>query len=215
MTKEGNPILFSDLEVNLNRSRRETREIKEAIFRRASEEDLARLTDHQLSALNLIFPPEGKGLTLQRTAEEFGGVSREAIRQTRDRAIGKLERLQRGEPSTKKRGIPELEMDSNTKELLFQNGHLPMAELSKLVRHSRVVVNRFKDQLDLPRNPEGRLKIEMNPEIEAKLLQNRHLSADAHRKMVGHGIKVVVRWRTELGIGRNPRGHPRKSGVSS
>ena len=213
MIKEGNPILFSGLERRSNRKEAQT--AREVIARSSSNEHLSRLTGYEKNVLDLIFPPEGKGLTLQRTAEEFGGVSREAIRQTRDRAIGKLERLQRGEPSTKKRGIPELEMDSNTKELLFQNGHLPMAELSKLVRHSRVVVNRFKDQLDLPRNPEGRLKIEMNPEIEAKLLQNRHLSADAHRKMVGHGIKVVVRWRTELGIGRNPRGHPRKCELSS
>lgn len=160
MLKEGNPLLFSGLEVNRKKSREEVRQERVAIVAGASEEDLARLTNNQRSVLDLIFSSEGKGLTLQEIGrKEAFGVTLQAIMDARDRGIEKLERLQRGEPAIKKKGPPKLEMDSNTRELL---------------------------------------------------LQNKDLSADAHRKMVSRHKTVVARWRAELGIKKNPRGHPRR-----
>ncbi len=156
MVKERSPILFSDLEVNSKRSREETRETREVIFRRVSEEDLARLTDHQLSALNLIFPPEGKGLTLERAGKQSGNVTRETIRQARNAGIRKLERLQRGESATKRKGTSKLKMDPNTKELLLQNRDLSMGGLHELLGHSTPIIRRWLDEADMPRRKIGR-----------------------------------------------------------
>lgn len=153
MIKEDNPLSFSGLELNLTGNRRETEESRRAIFSRASEEDLARLTDIQLHVLNLIFFPEGKGLTLKRIGKELGGVTREAVRQARNAGINRLARLQRGEPAIRSKKI---EMDPEIEAKLLQNPHLSREELSDLVGHSIAVVNRFRDELNIPRNPGGR-----------------------------------------------------------
>lgn len=56
----------------------------------------------------------------------------------------------------------------------------------------------------------SRPKLEIDPDTRELLLQNKHLSIDALCKMVGHSEKIVVRWREELGIKRNPRWRPRR-----
>lgn len=79
----------------------------------------------------------------------------------------------------------------------------------------RGTISRSREELGIKRNPRGRPRLEMDSNTRELLLQSRHLSADAHRKMVGHKYSIVVRWRGELGIGRNPVGRPRKSKHSS
>mgnify|MGYP001560196429 CR=1 FL=1 len=153
MSKEGNPLSFSGLEDR--RNRKEAQAAREAIVRSSSNEDLSRLRDYERNVLALIFPPEGKGLPLQEVGKEFG-VTREAIRQVRDRAIGKLERLQRGEAGTKRRGIPRLEMDSNTRELILQNRDLSMGKFHELFGRSVPIIRRWIDEAGVPRRKMGR-----------------------------------------------------------
>lgn len=164
MSMEDNPLSFSDLGVNRNKSREEAQREREVIVAGATETQLAMLEDYEREVLKLLFPSQGQKSSLKQVGGLWG-VTREAIRQTRDKAIGKLERLQKGELEIEKR--------------------------------------------------RGRPKIAMNPEIEAKLLQNRHLPVGEHSKMVGVSYKVAKRLRGELGIEKNPEGRPRKSGVSS
>lgn len=142
-------------------------------------------------------------------------ISRQSMSLNEKAGFGKFERLQRGEPEVKRRDISKLEMDSNTRELLFQNKHLSMRGFRELFGHSEQVIRRWIDEAEMPRRKTGHPRIEMSPEIKNTLLNNRHLSADAHRKIVGRSYKVVVRWREEVGIGKSPVGRPRKSGVSS
>lgn len=83
-------------------------------------------------------------------------ITRQALFEDEKAGLMKFARLQRGEPARATRGIRELKMDPTTRDLLLQNKRLPMKELSCLAGHSIVVVRRFRDELEIPRNPNGR-----------------------------------------------------------
>jgi len=160
MTKEGNPILFSGLEAGLKRSgetrkAREKRDRAEAIFRRASGEDLTRLTNNQRRVLNLYLPSEGKGLTLQRIAEE-SGATYQAIGQTRDGGTRRLEKLQRGESIINRGYFLELEMDPDTRNLLLQTSDLSEIAHCRMLGRSNKVVGRWRGEVGIEKNPVGR-----------------------------------------------------------
>ena len=80
-------------------------------------------------------------------------ITRQGLNFDEQGGLIKLVRLQRGEPA---RGSRKLKMDHTTRELLLQNKRLPMKKLRDLVGHSIVVVRRFRDELEIPRNPSGR-----------------------------------------------------------
>ena len=84
------------------------------------------------------------------------GMTRQAIEQSHNSAVRRLERVRNDLPPVD-RSKPAYEMDSNTRELLLRNRHLSMEELSKLAGYSTPVIRRFRDELELPRNPQGRL----------------------------------------------------------
>lgn len=151
-------ISFSGQKTDRQRRIIEDEKNRAEIVKSASKKDLAKLTARERAVLQLLYPQDSSKAG-KRTLEQIGRkyhVTREAIRQSRDNAINKLEKIGRGETVGIRHSFPRIEMDSEIMEKLLSNKGQPLRVLSKLIGHSEEVTVRFRNKLNIPQSPRGR-----------------------------------------------------------